>query len=94
MTAERIFYDKVEYPDGAILEMRIWRVPERVAGSKHTFKYSLFYGYPGRRLVGYDNERGKGDHRHSQGSEHTYYFTSPNQLVADFLLDVKKERGG
>jgi predicted transcriptional regulator len=24
----------------------------------------LFYGFPGNRLAGYDNERGKGDHRH------------------------------
>jgi hypothetical protein len=34
--------------------------------------YSLFYGNPGRRVVGYDNERGKGDHRRRDGEEASY----------------------
>lgn len=50
--------------DGAILEMVIWRVPQAVAGSRHTVKYRLYYGRDGIRIVGYDNERNKGDHRH------------------------------
>ena len=64
MKATRIFYDRMDYPDGAIMEMTIWEVPTPVSGSTHLLKYSLFYGRPGQRLVGYDNERGKGDHRH------------------------------
>jgi len=32
-------------------------------------KYSLFYGRSGVREVGYDNECGKGDHRHFKGGE-------------------------
>lgn len=46
------------------MEMTLWQVPEPVAASAHRLKYSLFYGYPGKRLIGYDNERGKGDHKH------------------------------
>jgi hypothetical protein len=42
--------------------------------------------------VGYDNERGKGDHRHVQGRELVYRFTSPERLVADFLRDVDDAR--
>ena len=49
--------------------MHIWKVPSPVQGSAHELKYRLFYGYPGRRLVCYDNERGKGDHRHIDGRE-------------------------
>jgi hypothetical protein len=45
-------------------EMTIWEVASPVIGSAHKLKYSLFYGVNGKRLVGYDNERGKGDHRH------------------------------
>ena len=69
MKATRAFYDRGEYPDGAIVEMTIWLVPEPVAGSTHAFKYSLFYGHPCKRVVGYDNERGKGDHLHIEGHE-------------------------
>lgn len=93
MKATRAFYDRGEFPDGAIVEMTIWRVPEPVPGSPHAFKYSLFYGYPGQRLVGYDNERGKGDHRHFKGREGRYAFSSVERLVADFLADVRHVRG-
>ena len=93
MKATRAFYDRGEYPDGAIVEMTIWNVPEPVAGSSHPFKYSLFYGYPGKRLVGYDNERKKGDHRHLAGREERYLFSDVETLIADFLSDVRHARG-
>ncbi len=93
MMATRAFHDRAEYPDGAIVEMTIWLVPKPVAGSAHAFKYSLFYGYPGQRIVGYDNERGKGDHRHLEGREERYSFSTVEALVADFLSDVKRVRG-
>ena len=93
MKATRIFFDRMEFADGAILEMVIWRVPEPVHGSGHRLKYSLFYGRPGLRLIGYDNERGKGDHRHIEGREQIYRFSTPEKLVADFLADVRKMRG-
>ena len=93
MKATCIFYDRKDYPDGAIVELTIWQVPEPVPGSAHGLKYSLFYGYPGRRLVGYDNERGKGDHRHVDGREESYAFTTVEVLIADFVADVRKFRG-
>ncbi len=77
------------FDDGAISEMRLWLLPAPVLGSMHRFKYSLFYGYPGRRAVGYDNERGKGDHRHRDGVEAPYRFTSLDKLLADFDADVE-----
>ncbi|WP_371418458.1 peptidylprolyl isomerase [Methylocapsa sp. S129] len=42
------------------------------------------------RQVGYDNERGKGDHRHLDGREFPYTFTSVEELVRDFLSDVRE----
>lgn len=93
MRATRAFYDRGEYPDGAIVEMTIWYVPRSVVGSTHPFKYSLFYGYPGKRVIGYDNERGKGDHRHIEGREEPYLFSTAEVLVADFLSDVRNARG-
>jgi hypothetical protein len=88
MTALLLFRDKRTLASGAIVEMRIWQVPTPVPPSPHRFKYSLFYGREGQRLVGYDNERGKGDHRHIGERELPYRFTTVEQLIADFLADV------
>ena len=92
MKAKRIFYDRQDYADGAILDLVVWQVPEPVKGSTHKFKYRFFYGYPGRRLVCYDNERGKGDHRHIGDREEAYTFTTIEALLADFLADVGKAK--
>lgn len=93
MRARLIFHGRRLFDDGAIMEMRIWQVPEPVVASRHHLKYSLFYGFPGKRLVGYDNERGKGDHRHLDETELPYDFVSVEKLVADFLDDVRRLRG-
>ncbi len=81
------------FADGAIIEIKVWLVPERVPPSRHDLKYSLYYGRPGQRLVGYDNERGKGDHRHYLDREEVYAFSSVEQLLADFKADVERLRG-
>ena len=86
--ATLIFHRKRIFENGSISEIRLWQVPSPVRGSSHAFKYSLFYGQPGERWIGYDNEAGKGDHRHFGDEESDYAFTSPEQLVADFLADV------
>lgn len=81
------------FEDGMILEMKVWRLPKSVHPSRHRLKYSLFYGRPGQRLVGYDNERGKGDHRHYGARQVAYTFTSIEQLLADFKSDIETLRG-
>lgn len=93
MKAELLFHQRIAYDDGAIVEMKLWRVPVPVRPSQHDLKYSLFYGYPGTRDVGYDNERGKGDHRHFRGRETAYAFRSVEQLMDDFWSDVRALRG-
>ncbi|HLT78380.1 MAG TPA: DUF6516 family protein [Ferrovibrio sp.] len=92
-SATRIYYAKYTTDDGAIIEIVVWAVPAPVPGSQHRFKYRLFYGRPGERIVGYDNERGKGDHRHIRGREMAYRFTSWEKLIDDFLADVAKAGG-
>jgi hypothetical protein len=93
MNAELLFHYRIDYSDGGIVEIALWRVPSPVPPSSHDLKYSLFYGYAGAREVGYDNERGKGDHRHFQGVETEYQFSSVEQLMADFWTDVRSLRG-
>jgi uncharacterized protein YwbE len=88
-----LYNDKADWPDGGIVEMTIWRLPTTSEERPHGLKYSLFYGRPGERIVGYDNEAGKGDHRHYRDAEMPYDFTDVETLIADFMADVRKERG-
>ena len=92
MSAVLIRRQKSILSDGAVLELVIWRLTEPVPGSGHHYKYRLYYGRKGRRIVGYDNERGKGDHRHLDGQEAPYAFSSVEALVRDFLADVDLRR--
>ena len=92
MKAELLYRSKNVLSDGAIVEMVIWKLPHSVVGSRHDYKYRLFYGYEGQRIVGYDNERGKGDHRHIDGREENYKFTTVDALIRDFLADVHSRR--
>ena len=89
--AELRYRDKAVLSDGAIIEMTIWRLPEPDAERPHGLKYSLYYGRAGERIVGYDNETGKGDHRHYREREEPYAFTDVQTLVADFLADLRRE---
>lgn len=88
-----LFRDKLVFSDGAIQEIVIWRLPMSDPERPHGLKYSLFYGKDGKRIVGYDSERGKGDHRHYGAIEEIYNFTTVEQLMADFEADVEKQRG-
>ena len=92
MKATLIYQSSRTYDDGAIMEIRVWKVPQAVPGSAHALKYRLFYGYPGRRLIGYDNERGKGDHKHQEELEVPYAFESLDKLIDDFLAEVAERR--
>jgi hypothetical protein len=91
--AQLLLHQRIDYDDGSIVEMVLWRVPSPVSPATHNLKYSLFYGRPGVRELGYDNERGKGDHRHFLGVETTYAFSTIEQLMVDFWSDVMTLRG-
>lgn len=92
MKAKLLLRSKEVLSDGAILEMVIWQLPECVPGCFHFYKYRLYYGKGGARLVGFDNEKPKGDHKHLNGKETAYHFGDVDQLVADFLSAVRKRR--
>lgn len=93
MKAELLFHQRIDYDDGAIVEMVLWRVASPVPPSTRSLKYRLFYGRSGVRQVGYDNERGKDDHRHFRGDETAYTFSTVEKLMADFWADVGALRG-
>ena len=76
--------------DGSIVEVVVWELSEPLPPSAHRYKYRLFYGAAGECRVRYDNERGKGDHRHLGGQEADYGFTTLDQLLVDFERDVNE----
>ena len=73
--------------------MVLWQLPRRTAEKPYAVKYRLYYGLPdGTCIVRYDNEAGKGDHRHLGGKEEAYPFKDVEALVADFLEDIERVR--
>jgi hypothetical protein len=91
MKASLIRSRKAVLATGHILQIRIWQLPKPTQERPHGLKYSLFFGRPGERIIAYDNERGKGDHRHYRSRQETYAFSSINALIADFEADVRRE---
>jgi hypothetical protein len=54
--------------------MVIWQIPSPVSGNGHSFKYRLAFVKDGICVLRYDNEAGKGDHRHKGKEEVSYEF--------------------
>ena len=89
MKAQLVARSKEFRDDGSILEVVIWLVPHSVQPCTHSYKYRLFFGWPNREIVRYDNEQGKGDHKHIEGIEEPYLFVSLEQLLDDFEQDIE-----
>lgn len=92
MAARPIIRRRVAFGDRDFAELVVWQVPEPVPPTSHGFKYRLAYIVQGRRVVAFDNERGKGDHKHLDGQEYAYEFTGIDALVTDFLQAVAQWR--
>ena len=73
-----------------VIEGVILEVPAPVPPSEHRIKYRLVYIVDGQRVVGYDNERGKGGHKHIRGVQRVYRFKDGSTLIRDFLREVKE----
>src|SRR2546429_2533218 len=91
--AALLLHEKVVLSDESIIEIVLWRLPRPTPDRPHGFKYRLYYGRRGVCLVRYDNETGKGDHRHVRGRELPYEFKSIAHLRRDFVRDVKATGG-
>lgn len=95
MKAELIYQEKYIYADGAVREMVLWQLPEKTSDRPHGLKYRLYYGLKdGTCLVRYDNESGKGDHKHTLGREQIFQFKDVETLVSDSLEEIEKARKG
>ena len=92
MRARQVFrYRAVR--DGVTVEMVIWALPRAAAERAHGLKYRLYCGRGRICLVRYDNEAGKGDHRHFGDREEAYGFESLEKLLEDFREDCTRLAG-
>jgi hypothetical protein len=92
MRAEVLHHERYVLTENAFAEIVIWRVPRPVRGSMHRFKYRLALVAHGQCVLRYDNEAGKGDHRHVGGTETGYAFAGYEKLLSDFWMDVERWR--
>jgi hypothetical protein len=94
MKATQILKLNETRPDGVKIDVAIWQLPSPSADRPHGIKYRLWAGRDGKTWVRYDNEAGKGDHKHVGADEQevAYRFITVEQLVLDFLADI--ENGG
>jgi hypothetical protein len=66
------------------------QLPRKLRGSTHSYKYRLALVKRGICVVRYDNEAGKGDHRHIGQKQEPYRFTDLDTLIRDFRESVKE----
>jgi hypothetical protein len=92
MDAELMLNERHALSENAFVEMVVWRLPSPTTGSRHGFKYRLAFVVNGRCVLRYDNEQGKGDHKHLGENEIPYRFRTPQELLDDFWNDVDKWR--
>ena len=92
MKAKLIYNKRETRADGVRVELVIWQLPAPTTDRPHGYKYRLYAGLEGKMLVRYDNETGKGDHKHvgESETEMPYHFVSLGQLVNDFIADAEK----
>jgi len=90
MKAELLKQHRQRLPNGGLVEMKIWKLPCPVPPCDPTFTYRLVYILNGARLVGFDKERGDGDHEHLDGKKSVYRFVSIDQLLDDFIAEVER----
>ncbi|MCK9382845.1 MAG: DUF6516 family protein [Sulfuritalea sp.] len=92
MKATLIAQAKEVRDDGSIVEIVVWELARPLPPCAHRYKYRLFFGTSGECFVRYDNETGKGDHRHAGSVETLYNFKDLDALLADFERDVTNWR--
>lgn len=80
----------VPLADNAEAQVVIWELPTPVRGSQHGYKYRLALIVDAVCVLRYDNEAGKGDHKHVGNRQLPYDFRSVEDLLVDFWKDVEE----
>jgi hypothetical protein len=82
--------NRIAFSDTAFAEIVVWQLARPLPGSSHTYKYRLAYVVDGECVLRFDNETGKGDHRHVANREYKYQFQSLEKLLSDFQNDIRR----
>lgn len=90
MQAVPLAHTRIIYSESAFAEIAVWQLPKPVKGSSHDCKYRLAYIVDGVCVLRYDNELGKGDHRHFDEDGTVYKFTTTEKLISDFQRDIAR----
>jgi hypothetical protein len=90
MKATELRRTRIVYSEGAFAELVLWQLPSSLPGSTHAFKYRLAYVVRGVCVLRYDNEAGKGNHRHWKGQGSAYDFQGPEALILAFKNDIRR----
>jgi hypothetical protein len=90
LKASLVVRDRIAYSEASFAEVVVRVVAAPLAGSVHTYKYRLAFIAHGECVLRYDNETGKGDHRHATGTEARYRFSTLSKLFADFERNIRR----
>lgn len=90
MRATPLIHERLQHSERSFVELVLWELPLPIAGSSHPYKYRLAYVVNSNCVLRYDNEVGKGDHRHINRRQSDYKFSTPQRLLADFFSDIAR----
>ena len=89
MDAKLLLKRRIILAETLFAELVIWRLPRKLAGSAHSYKYRLALVANDVCVLRYDNEAGKGDHLHPDSREFGYHFIDVDTLLNDFRKDME-----
>ncbi|MEQ1495795.1 MAG: DUF6516 family protein [Novosphingobium sp.] len=92
MNAALVLRQRAELDANTFFEIVVWRLPRPLAGSRHDYKYRLALVSDNICVLRFDNEAGKGDHKHLDGLEVEYSFEGIDQLLTDFFGEIERWR--
>jgi hypothetical protein len=90
MKTVELFRIRIVFAKNRFADLVIWRLSQPLPRSKHSYKYRLAYIVNEICVLRYDNESGKGDHKHWDEHESEYAFVSSDKLLADFQADIER----
>jgi hypothetical protein len=92
MPARLVLQDRIFLGPDAFAELVVWALDKPVPGCRHRFKYRLAFVVAGTCMVRFDNETGKGDHKHVGDREVRSRFVNLDRLIADFWREIERWR--
>jgi uncharacterized protein DUF6516 len=90
MPARLLLRERRVVSEGRFADIVIWQLQRPVPSSTHRFKYRLAFVVNEVCVLRFDNEAGKGDHKHLGAEQVPYAFTTLEQLVADFWSEIDR----